>query len=113
MMDVKKARWVFAGVAAVLLGMTWAVYAQTLRHDFVNYDDDVYVYENPTINHGLVLSHVGWAFAHFVGNNWHPLTVISHMIDCHVFGLNPAGHHFTNVLLHSLAAVLLFLALCE
>jgi len=101
------------GISVFLIAITWSVYGQTLRYDFVNYDDDVYVYANPTILSGLTLSNFKWACAHFLGNNWHPLTAISHMFDCQLFGLNPAGHHFTNALLHSLAAVLLFLALCQ
>src|ERR1043166_4678551 len=60
---IKKKRAVVIGV--VLFALTWAVYGQTLRYDFVNYDDDVYVYANPTILRGLIFSNIGWAFAHF------------------------------------------------
>jgi protein O-mannosyl-transferase len=108
---IKKKRAVVIGV--VLFALTWAVYGQTLRYDFVNYDDDVYVYANPTILRGLTFSNIGWAFPHFLGNNWHPLTTISHMLDCQLFGVNAGADHFVNVLLHSLAAVLLFVALFE
>ena len=98
-------------ISIALLALTWAVFGQTLRHDFVNYDDDFYVYENADIISGVSAPAVLWAFTHFHAANWHPLTTISHMLDCTWFGLHPGGHHFVNVLLHSLTAVLLFLVL--
>ena len=70
-----------------------------------------YVYENAKVAAGLSPDSVFWAFTHTVGGNWHPLTVISHMLDCQLYGLKPAGHHFTNVLLHAIAVILLFLVL--
>jgi tetratricopeptide (TPR) repeat protein len=91
--------------------MTWLVFGQTLRHDFVNYDDDSYVYAQPMVASGVTLPGLGWAFTHVHARNWHPLTTISHMIDCQLFGLKAGRHHFTNVLLHSVAVVLLFLVL--
>ena len=91
--------------------MVWIVFGQTLRHEFVNYDDDHYVYENPRITNGLTLDGIQWAFTHVHAGNWHPLTTISHMLDCQLYGLQPWGHHLTNVLLHAAAAILLFLAL--
>jgi protein O-mannosyl-transferase len=95
-------------ICAVLVAMTWAVFGQTLSHDFVNYDDKVYVYANSLVSAGLSGRGLAEVFVDVQTNNWHPLTVISHMIDCQLFGLKPGGHHFTNVLLHSIAAVLLF-----
>jgi len=89
----------------------WVVFGQTLGHGFVNYDDGEYVYNNPAITSGLTLGGIQWAFTHAVAANWHPLTTISHMLDCQLYGLQPSGHHLTNVLLHGAAAVLLFLAL--
>src|SRR5262249_20162392 len=62
---------------------------------------------------GLTLDAIRWAFTHVHADNWHPLTTISHMVDCQLYGLQPWGHHLTNVLLHALVAVLLFLALRE
>ena len=82
-----------------------------MDHGFVNYDDTVYVVENPAVNQGLSLSGVGWAFTHAYASNWHPLTWISHMFDCECFGLKPAGHHFVNLALHTATAILLFLVL--
>lgn len=102
---------VIFGISAVLAAITWLVFGQTVAHQFVTYDDPQYVYENVNIAAGLSLHNGLWAFTHTVGGNWHPLTVISHMLDCQLYGLKPAGHHFTNVLLHSFAVILLFLVL--
>src|SRR5438874_5398378 len=91
-----------------LVGITWLVFGQTLRHDFVNFDDHVYVYDNPLIARGLTFDGVVSAFTHPHARNWHPLTTISHMLDCQLYGLNAAGHHFTNLALHTIAVLLLF-----
>ena len=87
------------------------VFTQTLRYDFVNYDDPSYVYQNTRITNGINFANVTWAFTHVHSENWHPLTTITHMLDCQLYGLNAGWHHFTNVLLHCLAVVLLFVAL--
>ena len=105
--------WLTIGICLFLAALTWLVFGQTLRHDFINYDDPRYVYENTKITSGVSLSGIAWAFTHIHSMNWHPLTTISHMLDCQVYGLKPGGHHFTNVLLHIVAAILLFLALQE
>ena len=102
---------VIVAICAVLAGITWLVFAQTVRHQFVTYDDPQYVYANPDITAGISPGRIAWAFTHTIAGNWHPLTAISHMLDCRLFGLNPAGHHFTNVLFHTIAVVLLFLVL--
>jgi protein O-mannosyl-transferase len=102
---------VLVGICAVLAVITWLIFGQTLAHDFVNYDDEIYVYDNAKVAAGFSLQNIGWAFTHTVCANWHPLTVISHMLDCQLYGLKPAGHHFTNVLLHTIAVILLFLVL--
>src|SRR5208283_2330716 len=104
-------RWLVLGVCIFLAAIIWVVFGQTLRHEFVNYDDDLYVYENPTVTHGLSLEGIEWAFTHSVCANWHPLTMMSHMLDYQLYGLNPGGHHLTNVLLHTATAILLFLVL--
>jgi protein O-mannosyl-transferase len=106
-------RWLTVGVCIFLAAIICIVFGQTLGHGFVNYDDQNYVYENPKITGGLNLASIAWAFGHVHAQNWHPLTTISHMLDCQLYGLNPGGHHFTNVLLHVVAAILLFLALKE
>ncbi len=100
-----------ACICVCLFVLTWVVYAQTLRFDFVNYDDPRYVYQNTRITSGISVANVAWAFSHIHSENWHPLTTITHMLDCQVHGLNAGWHHFTNVLLHSFAVVLLFVAL--
>ena len=87
------------------------VFGQTLHHEFVNLDDEDYVYENPTVSRGLTSYGITWAFTHTYASNWHPLTWISHMLDCQLYGLNPGGHHLTSVLLHAATAILLFLVL--
>ena len=99
-------------IASVFLAViVWIAFGQALGHEFVNYDDDTYVVGNPRITKGLTPADVQWAFTHAHGSNWHPLTTISHMLDCHFYGLQPWGHHLTNILLHAAAAILLFLAL--
>ena len=103
--------WVSICVCICLTALTWVVFGQVLWHDFINYDDPRYVYENTKITGGLSISGIAWAFSHIHSMNWHPLTTISHMLDCQLYGLNAGWHHFTNVLLHTLAAILLFLAL--
>lgn len=100
-----------AGICIFLVAIVWAVFGQTLAHGFLNYDDDDYVYANPKVTHGLTASGLGWAFTHVHADNWHPLTTLSHMLDSQLYGLQPWGHHLTNVVLHAAAAALLFLAL--
>ena len=97
-----------AGVCAAVVILVWIVFGQTLRHDFVNYDDKTYVYGNSLVSAGGSWQGLGRAFVDTQTNNWHPLTIISHMIDCQIFDLKAGGHHFTNVLLHTIAALLLF-----
>jgi Tfp pilus assembly protein PilF len=82
-----------------------------LTHDFVNFDDHVYVYENPLVVRGLSAETVIGAFTHTHARNWHPLTTLSHMLDCQLYGLNAGGHHLTNVILHTISVLLLFLVL--
>jgi tetratricopeptide (TPR) repeat protein len=104
-------RWTVLTVCIFLAAMTWLVFGQTLRHEFVSFDDNLYVCENPAVTHGLNLKGVGWAFTHIVVANWHPLTMMTHMLDCRLYGLNAGGHHLTNVLLHTASVILLFLVL--
>ena len=98
-------------ICILLAAITWGVFGQTLRHEFVNYDDETYVYGKAIITDGITLPGVIWAFTHSHARNWHPLTTISHMLDCQLFGLKAGWHHFDNVLLHTIAVVLLFLVL--
>ncbi|HEV2045515.1 MAG TPA: tetratricopeptide repeat protein [Chthoniobacterales bacterium] len=110
-MSVKNSRWALLTAGIFLVGITWAVFGQTIGHQFVNYDDPLYVLENSHVRAGLNWHGVIWAFTHVHSQNWHPLTTISHMLDCQLFGLQPGWHHFVNVLLHSVGALLLFLLL--
>ncbi|HWC59457.1 MAG TPA: hypothetical protein VHC44_07160, partial [Verrucomicrobiae bacterium] len=101
--------------ALICLGLgliTLALYLPSVGHDFVDYDDQQYVTENAHVTGGLTGKSVAWAFGFHAGN-WHPLTWLSHMLDCQIYGLNPAGHHFTNVLLHAANTMLLFLLLFQ
>lgn len=99
------------GISVILVALVWIVFSQTLHHDFVNFDDNKYIYENAQVSSGLSYHGLTWAFTHVHSENWHPLTTITHMLDCQLYGLKASGHHFTNVLLHSVAVVLLFLVL--
>src|SRR5437660_11965644 len=103
--------WLIVATCIALAALSWLIFGQTFWHDFINYDDPRYVYENTRITGGLSISGIAWAFTHIYSLNWHPLTTISHMLDCQLYGLKPGWHHFTNVLLHTLAAILLFRAL--
>jgi len=94
---VAKARARFpAWLPALLLALvTLAVYWPATRHDFVNYDDGFYVLANPHVSSGLTWDNVKYVFLNFDCFNWHPITMLSHMLDCQLFGLNPWGHHLT------------------
>src|SRR5712691_4160665 len=103
--------WTGAGICLLLIALVWIVFGQTLGHDFVNFDDDKYVYENAQIRSGLSFHGIIWAFTHAHASLWHPLTTITHMLDCQFFGLRAGDHHFVNVALHNIGAALLFLVL--
>jgi protein O-mannosyl-transferase len=97
-------------LALLLAAGTAAVYAPAMRNGFVNLDDPDYVTRNPHVLGGLTWADIRWALgSSYPSSNWHPLTWFSHMVDVQLYGNNPAGHHFTSVLLHILAVVLLFL----
>jgi tetratricopeptide (TPR) repeat protein len=104
-------RWRVPAVCLALAAITFAVFGQTLTHEFVAFDDDDYVYNNPVVARGLTFNGILWAFGSIHACNWHPLTWLSHMLDCQLYGLNPAGHHLTNVLLHTATVITLFLVL--
>jgi protein O-mannosyl-transferase len=104
-------RYLVFAICVFLAGIAWLVFGQTLGYPFVNFDDPEYVYENPHINGGLTARGLRWAFTHLPAPDWYPLTTISHMIDCQFYGLSAGGPHFTNVLLHTITVILLFLAL--
>ncbi len=105
--------WMVLAVCLVLAGLSWLAFGQTLTYDFINLDDQDYVLNNPHVARGLTSSGIAWAFTHAHAANWHPITWISHMIDCQLYGLNPRGHHLTNVILHAAVAISLFLVLLQ
>ena len=95
-------------MAVLLMLGTIVLYWPAMQCDFVNLDDGLHVTSNALIQKGLTWEGVKWVLGHPVANNWHPLTALSHMAVCQMCGLNPWGHHLTNVLLHALNAGLLF-----
>jgi protein O-mannosyl-transferase len=100
-------------LSLLLVVFTLALYNQASHFSFVNYDDDHYVYENPHVRAGLTWKTFKWALTSSDEANWHPLTWMSHALDCQLFRLNPAGHHLTSVVLHAVNVVLLFLLLAR
>jgi Flp pilus assembly protein TadD len=96
--------------AALLAMLTVAVYAPVRHHAFVDYDDTLYVTDNPEVQRGLTLDGLRYAFG-VAAANWHPLTILSHMLDCEIFGLHAGGHHLTSLALHVVDAELLLLIL--
>ena len=89
--------------------MTLAAFWQVRNNEFINLDDNLYVTENPHVQRGISFTGVLWAFTASHNGQWHPLTWLSHMLDCHLYGLNPSGHHTTNLLIHIANTVLLFI----
>ena len=96
-------------LVAILLGVAaLCLYWPATGCDFINFDDDLYVTDNAHVQSGLTLASVKWAFFNQVSSNWHPLTLLSHMLDCQLYGLKPWGPHLTNVLLNALNTALVF-----
>lgn len=104
-------KWQLVGACGLLLLATSAVYWPVLRHGFVNFDDQDYLTQNLIVQAGLTWKGTVWAFTTSHAGNWHPLTWLSHMFDCQLFGLNAAGHHLTSLVFHAANAILLFLLL--
>jgi len=98
-------------ISIFLIAATILAYWQVASHDFVSFDDLTYITDNPHVRTGLTFEGMSWAFTTFHGANWHPLTWMSHMMDCQLFGLNPGMHHITNLLFHIANTLLLFLVL--
>jgi tetratricopeptide (TPR) repeat protein len=98
-------------LCSLLALVTLACYWPVTAHQFIDLDDHEYIYDNPHVKSGLTWPGVVWAFQTGCASNWHPLTWISHMGDCQLYGLNPAGHHLTNLLFHIANTLLLFLLL--
>ena len=100
-----------AAVCIFLVLAVLAVFGQTAGFGFVNYDDNLYVYDNPVVEKGLTWPGALWALSYGGIGHWHPLTWLTHMADCQIFGLWAGGHHLTNAALHAAATVILFLVL--
>ena len=96
-----------------ILASISGVYFQVVHFDFVNFDDNDYVYQNKIVKQGITKEGILWAFkiTDHPKTYWHPLTWLSHMIDCELFGQNAGMHHLTNVLIHVMNAMLLFMVL--
>ena len=101
----------FFVVMMVLIVTTFAVYWPVRNHEFINFDDNVYLTSNPIVKRGLTFKNITWALAARHASNWHPLTWISHMLDVELYGLDPGRHHMTSVLFHILSALMLFILL--
>jgi len=98
-------------ICLFLIVAIFAAFWQVRTHEFLKYDDKDYVTDNPHVNAGLTLKGIIWAFTTPHSANWHPLTWLSHMLDCQLYGLKPAGHHLTNLVFHIASTLLLFLVL--
>jgi len=98
-------------IILVLVAATTTVFWQVRHYDFIDFDDDVYVWTNPHVRAGLNSESLRWAFTATEESNWHPLTWLSHLIDCQLFGVNPGRHHLTSTFMHTANAALLFLVL--
>lgn len=92
----------------VLILLTLAAYCQVENHDFISFDDDIYVYENINIMSGINKESTVWAFTSVYAANWHPVTWLSHMIDVELYGVNPRYHHLTNLGIHIATTLLLY-----
>lgn len=99
------------GICLVLLAMTFVVYGQIRHHDFFEYDDGAYVSGNPQIQNGVTAAGLRWALTTGHASNWHPLTWISHMIDCDLYGITPGKHHLTSLWIHMANVLFLFFLL--
>ena len=106
--DPPWAAWAVAGFLVVMIGI---IYGQTLWFGFLAHDDMSFVNGNPLVSPGLSVAGIAAAFVSGPMGQWHPLSMISHMLDCQIFGLNAWGHHLTNLILHAATSIGLFLVL--
>ncbi len=98
-------------ICIFLIVASLVVYWQITNHEFINYDDGIYVTENPHVQSGLTFKSIKWAFTTGRAANWHPVTWLSHMLDIELYGLNPMGHHWMNLQIHIINSILLFIVL--
>jgi Tfp pilus assembly protein PilF len=104
-------RRLFIALCILVFLLVFAVFYPITGNNFINYDDNDYVTENIHVQAGLTWHEAAWAFANTDAANWHPLTWLSHMFDCQLYGANPWGHHLSSVLIHAVNAALLFVVL--
>ena len=104
-------KYIFAIVLMILVVCVLIVFWPVSGHDFVNYDDDLYVTDNIRVCGGLTWDNVKWAFSATEAGFWHPLVWLSLMVDFSLFRLNAGGYHWTNVLFHIANTLLLFVVL--
>lgn len=110
MLPQNRAEWL---ACLLLIGLVVVAFSSVSSNEFVNYDDGVYIHQNPQVQRGLSPSMLRWAFTTGYASNWHPLTWIAHTINWDLFGASPRGHHWASVLLHALTACVLFLVLAR
>jgi len=96
------------GIAFILI-LTIIVYTPVFQANFIGFDDPIYITKNDWVKAGLTWKGIQWAFTHFYSGNWHPLTWLSHMIDCEIYGMNASGHHVSNLIFHLMNSILLYL----
>jgi hypothetical protein len=109
---IQKPRKIFpALICLALASATFAVYWQVRNNDFIDFDDNLYVTENTNVQNGLTAEAIKWAFTTNQAYNWHPVTWLSHILDCRLFDLKPAGHHLVNLGFHVANTILLFIVL--
>ncbi len=101
---IKKKTW----VAIYLVLATIIFYFQVYEFEFIAFDDPAYVYDNKNVTKGITLESLYWIMTNKVVGNWHPITMLTHLIDIEIYGVNPGGHHVTNVLIHILNVILLY-----
>lgn len=105
-------RWMVLCLSLLIAFLIFIVYAQVYEFAFLSYDDPIYTTDNPVVREGLTWSGVIWAFTEgtYHSNYWAPLTWLTFLVDSELYGMNPGGYHITNVLLHALNSILLFVA---
>jgi tetratricopeptide (TPR) repeat protein len=108
----RRNRYLATAICGLLLLLVAVVFGRSVGCDFVNFDDDAYVYNNPHVANGVTRDSIAWSCTAMHSCNWHPLTWLSHALDCQIYGTQHAGgHHLTNVVLHAAVTMLLFLVL--
>jgi tetratricopeptide (TPR) repeat protein len=110
-MNESAAKYQYYFICAFLILSTFALYWPVHNYKFVHYDDTAYVAHNSNVNTGLRWQNIKWAFNIGCTSNWHPLTWVSHMLDCQLYGDSPGAHHLTNVIFHTANTLLLFIVL--